>query len=105
MFKTIDQPADCEIWSVIRFLTAKDVSAAEIHRQISDVYGQNAMSSSKVRKWVRAFKDGRENVHDEPRSGRPSVITDDLVNAVVEKIREDRRFTISTLALEFLNVG
>ncbi|GFX15391.1 HTH_48 domain-containing protein [Trichonephila clavipes] len=105
MFKTIDQPADCEIRWVIRFLTAKNVSAAEIHTQISDVYGPNAMSSSKVRKWVRASKDGRENVHDEPRSGRPSVITDDLVNAVDEKIREDRRFTISTLALEFPNVG
>ncbi|GFV44171.1 HTH_48 domain-containing protein [Trichonephila clavipes] len=91
MFETIDQPADCEIRSVIRFLTAKNVSAAEIHRQISDVYGPNAMSSSKVRKWVRAFKDGRENVHDEPRSGRLSVIPDDLVNAVDEKIREDRR--------------
>ncbi|GFV62110.1 histone-lysine N-methyltransferase SETMAR [Trichonephila clavipes] len=63
------------------------------------------MSSSKVRKWVRAFKDGRENVHDEPLSGGPSVITDDLVNAVDEKIREDRRFTISTLALEFSNEG
>ncbi|GFV17396.1 mariner Mos1 transposase [Trichonephila clavipes] len=36
-----------------------------------------------------------------PRSGRPSVITDDLVNAVDEKIREDRRFTISTYALNF----
>ncbi|GFW77200.1 histone-lysine N-methyltransferase SETMAR [Trichonephila clavipes] len=106
MFETIDQPADCEIRSVIRFLTAKNVSAAEIHRQISDVYGPNAMSSSKVRKWVRAFKDGWENVHDEPRSGRPSsVITHDLVNAVDEKIREDRRFTISTSALEFPNVG
>lgn len=105
MFKTIDQPADCEIRSVIRFLTARNVSAAEIHLQISEVYGPNAMSDSKVRKWVRAFKDGRENVHDEPRSGRPSVITEDLVNAVDEKIREDRRFTISTLALEFPNVG
>ncbi|GFX21015.1 histone-lysine N-methyltransferase SETMAR [Trichonephila clavipes] len=105
MFKTIDQPAYCEIRSVIRFLTAKNVSVAEIHRQISDVYGPNVMSSSKVRKWVTAFKDGRENVHDEPRSGRPSVITDDLVNAVDEKIREDRRFTISTLASEFPNVG
>ncbi|GFY03725.1 HTH_48 domain-containing protein [Trichonephila clavipes] len=61
---------------------------AEIHRQISDVYGPNAMSSSKVRKWVRAFKDGPENVHSEPRSSRSSVITDDLVNAVDEKICE-----------------
>ncbi|GFW10402.1 HTH_48 domain-containing protein [Trichonephila clavipes] len=92
MFKTIYQPADCEIRSVIGFLTAKNVSAAEIHRQISDVYGPNAMA--KVRKWV---------IHDEPRSGRPSVITDDLVNAVDEKIRKDRRFTISILALEFQN--
>ncbi|GFV31943.1 uncharacterized protein TNCV_462861 [Trichonephila clavipes] len=72
-------------------------------KRISDVYGPNVMSSSKVRKWVRV-KDCRENVHDEPRSGRPSVITDALVNAVDEKIREDRRFTISTLAaLEFPN--
>ncbi|GFX99360.1 uncharacterized protein TNCV_1550241 [Trichonephila clavipes] len=105
MFKTIDQPADCEIRSLIRFLTAKNVSAAEIHRQISDVYGPNAMSRSEVRKWARAFKDGWENVHDELRSSRPSVITDDLINAMDEKIREDRRFTISTLPLEFPNVG
>ncbi|GFV36632.1 HTH_48 domain-containing protein [Trichonephila clavipes] len=105
MFETIDQPADCEIRSVIRFLTAKNVSAAEIHRQISDVYGPNAMSSSKVRKWLRAFKGGRENVNDEPRFGRPSVITDDLVNVVDEKICKGRQFTISTSALEFPNVG
>ncbi|GFS60812.1 histone-lysine N-methyltransferase SETMAR [Trichonephila clavipes] len=55
--------------------------------------------------WYCCSVDGRENVHDEPRSGRLSVIPDDLVNAVDEKIREDRRFTISTLALEFPNVG
>ncbi|GFV43893.1 histone-lysine N-methyltransferase SETMAR [Trichonephila clavipes] len=55
--------------------------------------------------WYCCSVDGRENVHDEPLSGGPSVITDDLVNAVDEKIREDRRFTISTLALEFSNVG
>ena len=74
MFNTIDQPVDYEIRSVFRFLTAKNISAAEIHRKISDVYGPNAMSSSKVLKWVRVFKDGRENVHEKPRLGRPSVI-------------------------------
>jgi len=55
-----------------------------------------------VRKWVRSFKDGRDNVHDKPRSGRPSVITDDLVRAVDAKLHEDRRFTIFTLSLKFL---
>uniref|UniRef100_A0A1B6G874 Uncharacterized protein n=1 Tax=Cuerna arida TaxID=1464854 RepID=A0A1B6G874_9HEMI len=34
---------------------------------------------------VRAFKEGQENVHDKPRSGRPLVISDDLVNAVNKK--------------------
>jgi hypothetical protein len=43
--------------------------------------------------------EGRKNVHDDPRSGRPSVVNEDLVRAVVEKIKENRRFTISSLSL------
>jgi len=43
------------------------------------VYGDNAMSDGMVRKWVRMFNVGRENVHDEARSGRPSLVNDDLV--------------------------
>lgn len=65
MIKRIDQPADCKLRSVIRFLTAKNVLAAGIHRQMSDFYGPSAMSISQVRKWVRAFKKGRENAHGE----------------------------------------
>ncbi|KFM71568.1 hypothetical protein X975_16082, partial [Stegodyphus mimosarum] len=62
------------------------------------------MRDNKVCNWVRAFKKGWENVNDELRSGRLSVITD-LVNAIDEKIHENQQFTISTLALEFPNVG
>lgn len=101
----IENPADCEIRGVIRFLSAKGVKAAEIHRQISEVYGENIMSDGMVRKWVRAFKDGRQNVHDEERHGRPSVITEDLVQKVDEKVRENRRFTISSLSEEFPQVS
>jgi len=46
------------------------------------VYGDNAMSDGRVRKWVRMFNEGRENVHDEARSGRPSSVNDDLVRKV-----------------------
>lgn len=35
-----------------------------------------------MRKWVRAFKDGRNNVHNEPQSGRPSVDKQDVITAV-----------------------
>ena len=73
MFKTIEGAADCEIRSVIRFLNARNVLPNEIHHQICQVYGDNAMSDGMVRKWVRKLNEGRENVHDEARSGRPSM--------------------------------
>ena len=79
MFKTIEGAADCEIRFVIRFLNANNVLPSEIHHQICQVYGDNAMSDGMVRKWVRMFNEGRENVHDEARSGRPSLVNDDLV--------------------------
>ena len=75
MFKIVERPADSEIRSVVRFLNARNVKPADIHRQICEVYGENAMSDGMVRKWVRKFNEGRDNVHDEPRSGRPSVVT------------------------------
>jgi len=105
MFKKIETPAACEMRSVIRFLNAKNMKPAEIHRQLCDVYGEHAMSSSMVRRWVRLFNEGRENVHDDPRSGRPSVVNEDLVRAVEEKIRENRRFTITSLSLHFPQIS
>lgn len=86
---------------VIRFLCAKGVKAIDIHREICAVYGENIMSEGMVRKWVRSFKVDRSNVHNEERSGRSSVITDDLVGKVDKKIKENRHFTISTLSEQF----
>jgi len=94
MIKTIEGAADCEIRSVIRFLNARNSLLNEIQPQICQVYGDNAMSDGIVRKWVRMFSEGRENVHDEARSGRPSLVNDDLVRKVNERVRDDRRFTI-----------
>jgi len=55
MFKTIEGAADYEIRSAIRFLNARNVLPSEIHHQICQVYGDNAMSDSTVRKWNRMF--------------------------------------------------
>ncbi|GBO27296.1 hypothetical protein AVEN_6847-1 [Araneus ventricosus] len=97
MFKTIADPADCGVRSVIWFLNAKNVDAAEIHSQLVEIYGENVMTVGMVRKWIRQFNDGRINVHDEARSGRPSVVNDGLVAKVNEKIRENRQFTENAL--------
>jgi len=101
MFKTIEGVADCEIWSVIRFLNARNVLPSEIYHQICQVYCDNVMSDGMVRKWVRMFIEGRENVYDEARSGRPYLVNDDLVRKVNERVRDDRRFTIYDLSLHF----
>ena len=69
------------------------------------MYGDNAMSDGMVRKWVQMFNDGRTNVHDEARSGRPSLVNDDLVRKVKERVRDDRHFTISDLSLQFPQIS
>jgi hypothetical protein len=70
MCPAIHNPANCEIRAVIHFLYGKIMRAAEIHRELCAVYGQNVMSEGTVRHWCRMFKDGRTNVHNEERSGR-----------------------------------
>jgi hypothetical protein len=53
------------------------MSAAKIHRELcAAVYGQTVITGRAVRQWCRMFKDGRTNVHDEDRSGRPSVVSE-----------------------------
>jgi hypothetical protein len=58
MCPVIDNPTGCEIRAVIRFLHAKNISAAEIHCELCTVYCQNVMSEGTVRQWCRMFKDG-----------------------------------------------
>ena len=57
MFKKIENPTACEMRSVIHSLNVKNMKPGEIHRQLCDVYGEHAMSSSMVRRWVRLFNE------------------------------------------------
>lgn len=70
-------PAKCGLREVIRFLNAKGVK--------------------NVRKWCREFKAGRTEIHDDERSGRPSV-SDETIRKLDEVVREDRRITIHELS-------
>ena len=101
----IERPADCEIRSFTLFLNARNVKPADILRQICEVYGENDINDGMVRKWVRKFNELRDSVHDKPRSGQPSVVSDDLVCAVEAKALEDRRFNISSPSLHFQQIS
>ena len=72
MAAPIQSPAKWEVRSVVRFLNAKCERPAEIHKQIVAVY-DNVMNRQNVTKWCREFSEGRTDVQDEQRSGRPSM--------------------------------
>jgi len=51
------------------------------------------------------LNEGRDNVHDEAQIGPPSLVHDDLMRKVNERVRDDRRFTISDLFLHFPQIS
>ena len=80
---------------MIRFLQAENVRPCEIHQRLVAVYGEHVMNAASVQKWCIMFTNGRTDVHDAEKSGRPSVITDALKENVNRIFRENRHFTIS----------
>jgi transposase len=65
------------------------------------VYGEGLINDSNVRKWYRMFDEGRTDVHGEERSGRPSLITEDLKSRIDQHIRTNRRFTLGEIHEKF----
>lgn len=92
----IVDPAKCEIRSVIRFLQATGVPPTDIHRKLTQVYGDKCMSVQMVRHWCREFSNGRKDVHDEERSGRPAV-SESIVEKIEREMLQNRRITIREL--------
>ena len=59
------------------------------------------MSRARVFEWLRRFKEGREDVEDDPRSGRLSTSTTEKnVEIVRQKVLGDRRLTVRMIANE-----
>ena len=55
------------------------------------------MNRQNVLKWCCEFSEGRTDVHDDQRSGRPSLISDDLFQEIEGEIRANRRVMIRDL--------
>ena len=77
------------------------------HRDVcflTEAYGDAALSRTVVGMWHKAFKEGRENVEDDPRSGRPISSTDDQnVETVRAVIAKDRRMSVRMIAGQTVN--
>ncbi|ETN77199.1 hypothetical protein NECAME_11230 [Necator americanus] len=67
--------------------------AAEAHRNLSQLFGTEALSGRSVRAWYQRFKSGNKKLEDEPRSSRPTAISfDELKNLVEQHPYERVRF-------------
>jgi hypothetical protein len=88
--------------AVTEFLSAENVTPAEIHRRLQAVYGENTVNRTKVNLWAIIFREckpGRANIFDQPRSGRSVSVTGDKHQKQVDKlIKHDRRITQKQIA-------
>lgn len=83
------------------FFFVKNYKPIEIRRQLFKVFGNGIMSKNRAKQSCIVFKNGRTNVHHEIRSGRPRLVTEDLLMKINGKIRENPRSTITELLEDF----
>ncbi|KAJ4447940.1 hypothetical protein ANN_09949, partial [Periplaneta americana] len=56
----------------IKFCYKLGKTATETHGMLVQVYGREAVSRKCVYEWFKRFREGKETIEDEQRSGRPS---------------------------------
>ncbi|XP_029167437.1 protein GVQW3-like [Nylanderia fulva] len=68
-------------------------------------YGEATVDRSNVYRWYKMFSEGREDVNDEERAGRPSTsTTDENIDEVKKIVLVNRRITVREVA-ENLNIS
>ena len=75
-------------------------SATETFASLTEAYGDATLSRTMVFKWHKAFKDSRENVEDDPRSGRPISLANDQNVEVRAVMAKDRPLSVRMIAEE-----
>ncbi|XP_027849961.2 protein GVQW3-like [Aphis gossypii] len=84
----------------IKFCLKLGKNASETYTMIKTAFGDDSLSRSVTFEWFIRFKDSRQSIKDDPRSGRPSTSRNDDVANIYEKVRNDRRLTVRELANE-----
>jgi len=73
---------------------------------LTAAFGESTLSKKNVYKWYKLFTEGREDVNDDARSGRPSTsITDENVEEVKKIVMENRRITREVVEDVSISVG
>lgn len=85
----------------IKFCVKLNKSASETHHLLKEAYGSEVMSRARVFDWHKRFKEGREDVRDDARSGRPVTHrTDENIQKVKDLVCSNRQLTVRMMAEE-----
>lgn len=88
----------------LKFLVKLNKTPTECCAMLKEVYGEESLSRARVFEWYKRFREGREDVNDDERPGRPSTSrTDENINKINEIVRKDRRLSIRMIA-EMVNI-
>jgi len=88
----------------VKFCVKLGKSATERYDLLMKVYGDEFLSRTRVFEWFKRFKEGREEIGDDQRPGRPSTSkTDANIEKVGEIVRQNRHLTIRAVA-ELINI-
>ena len=85
----------------LKFLVRLGKTTTETFNSLQEVYGDATMSRIRIFEWNKRFRERREGVKDDPRSGRLTTSrTNKKVERVRETVRSDRRLTVRMIADE-----
>jgi transposase len=88
--------------AVVRFYTLKGVKSKKICMKLTAVYGTESLALATVKKWRLRFSQGRRDLFDDPRSGRP--LTHDLSQAISSML-EERPFSSCKMLCRHFRIG
>jgi transposase len=89
----------------IKFCVKLDKTPTETYEMLQTVYGDEATSHSSVFEWFKRLKDGREDLQDDPKGGRPSTSRNaNTITNVREMVTQDGQLTLRMMSHE-LNIN
>ncbi|CAF3389983.1 unnamed protein product [Rotaria sp. Silwood2] len=85
----------------IKIRTVLEIDPKTIHEELVTALGPSAPSYTTFTRWAKRVREGREDVNDDPRSGRPvSELTDENIELVRQVINNDPHSTYDEIIAE-----
>ncbi|XP_041565913.1 protein GVQW3-like [Drosophila elegans] len=85
----------------IKFCFKLGKTFTETHKLMKQVYGDDCLSRTSTYEWFNRFKNGRESLEDDERSGRPkSAVIDENIQIVRDFVKKEPKSSLRYMEME-----